>query len=150
MGLSQRCVCINVSGIIRCRFPLSLHRHFVSFIFYTSTKHMRPFQAKNLLFCLLLLLPGVSIAGEIFGTLKKDGKPMVKQEVKIMQGDKVIATAVTDATGYFTITIKQIGKFTIVLPGYEGATFEVFSTNNSSGYTLSLIKTGDKWQLKKQ
>ena len=111
---------------------------------------MRPFQAKNILFCLLLLLPGISIAGEIFGTLKKDGKPLVKQEVKIMQGDKVIATAVTDANGYFTITIKQIGKFTIVLPGYDGASFEVFSTNNSTGYTLSLIKTGDKWQLKKQ
>ena len=111
---------------------------------------MKPFQAKNILFCLLLLLPGISIAGEIFGTLKKDGKPMVKQEVKIMQNGKEFGKAITDANGYFSITIKQIGKFTIELPGYEGAVFEVFSTNNSTGYTLSLIKTGDKWQLKKQ
>ena len=111
---------------------------------------MRPFQAKNILFCLLLLLPTLSIAGEIFGTLKKDGKPLVKQEVKITQNGKVFGTTTTDANGYFSIMIKQIGKFTIELPGYEGATFEVFSTNNSTGYTLSLVKTGDKWQLKKQ
>lgn len=112
--------------------------------------HIRPIHTRNILFCLLLLLPTLSFAGEIFGTLKKDGKPLVKQEVNITQNGKVFGTATTDEKGYFSITIKQIGKFTIELTGYKGAIFEVFSTNNSTGYTLSLIKAGDTWQLKKQ
>jgi hypothetical protein len=33
--------------------------------------------------------------------------------------------------------------------GYAGATFDVYSTNNSIDYTLSLVKAGDKWTLKK-
>lgn len=111
---------------------------------------MRPFQSKNILFCLLLLLPTLTFAGEIFGTLKKDGKPMVKQEVKLMQNGKEIASATTDDKGYFSVVVKPIGKLSLTLPGYDGATFDVFSTNNSSGYTLSLVKEGDKWALKKQ
>ena len=111
---------------------------------------MRPFPIKNILFGLLLLIPTLSFGGEIFGTLKKDGKPLAKQEVNITQNDKVIGTATTDEKGYFSITVKQIGKLNIVLTGYEGAVFEVFSTNNSTGYTLSLVKAGDKWELKKQ
>lgn len=111
---------------------------------------MRLIQAKNIIICLLLmLLPALSFAGEIFGTLKKDGKALVKQEVKISQNGAVIGTVTTDEKGYFSITVKQIGKLTIQLTGYEGAAFEVFSTNNSTGYTLSLIKAGDKWELKK-
>jgi len=110
---------------------------------------MRLIQAKNLILCLLLLLPALSFAGEIFGTLKKDGKPLVKQEVKLTQNGKLIATIVTDDKGYFTVLVKPIGKMNIEVPGYEGAVFEVFSTNNSTGYTLSLVKTGTTWGLKK-
>lgn len=111
---------------------------------------MKPLQAKNILFCLLFFLPTLTFAGEIFGTLKKDGKALAKQEVNITQNGKVIGTATTDANGYFSIVIKPVGKCNIELPGYPGATFEVFSTNNSTGYTLTLVKAGDVWQLKKQ
>jgi hypothetical protein len=111
---------------------------------------MRLFQAKNIVISFLLLIPSLTFAGEIFGTLKKDGKPLVKQEVNITQSGKVIGTTTTDEKGYFSITVKQIGKLSIELPGYAGAVFEVFSTNNSTGYTLSLVKAGDKWELKKQ
>ena len=111
---------------------------------------MKSTQIKNILLCLLMALPALSFAGEIFGTIKKDGKPLSKQEITITQNGKVFATATTDENGYFSIMIKQIGKFAIELPGYEGAAFDVFSTNNSSDYTLSLVKEGDKWQLKKQ
>ena len=111
---------------------------------------MKPLQAKNILFCLLFFLPTLTFAGEIFGTLKKDGKALAQQEVNILQNGKVIGTATTDANGYFSIVIKPVGKCNIELPGYAGATFEVFSTNNSTGYTLTLVKAGDVWQLKKQ
>lgn len=111
---------------------------------------MRAFQSKNILLSLFLLLPALTFAGEIFGTIKKDGKPLVNQEVKFVQNGKLIGTATTDEKGYFSIMLKPIGKMNLELSGYEGAIFEVFSTNNSTGYTLSLVKAGDVWQLKKQ
>lgn len=107
-------------------------------------------KTRNILIFMMLLLPTLTFAGEIFGTLKKDGKPVVKQEVNITQNGKVLGTAITDANGYFSIQIKPVGKCAIELPGYAGASFDVFSTNNSTGYTLSLVKTGDTWVLKKQ
>jgi len=110
---------------------------------------MRPVHAKNIMFCLLFLLPTLSFAGEIFGTLKKDGKPLAKQEIKISQAGKEIGVATTDEKGYFSFTVKPVGKCTLTLTGYDGTTFDVFSTNNSSGYTLSLVKEADKWVLKK-
>lgn len=111
---------------------------------------MKTVQSKNILFCLLLLLPTLSFAGEIFGTLKKDGKPLAKQEIKFVQGTTLLGTATTDEKGYFSFIAKPVGKLTLQLTGYEGTTFDAFSTNNSSGYTLSLVKEGDKWLIKKQ
>lgn len=111
---------------------------------------MKSFQMKHILLSLFLLLPALTFAGEIFGTIKKDGKPLAGQEVKFVQNGKLIGTATTDEKGYFSIMLKPIGKMNLELTGYEGAVFEVFSTNNSSGYTLSLAKAGDTWQLKKQ
>lgn len=104
---------------------------------------------KKILFFLLFLLPMTSFAGEIYGTLKKDGKPLAKQEVKITQNGTVLATTVTDDNGFFSMTIKQVGQVKLEVTGYEGAVLGVFSTNNSTDYTLSLIKVGDKWELKK-
>lgn len=106
-------------------------------------------KTRHILISILLLLPALTFAGEIYGTLKKDGKPVAKQEVKIMQNDKVFGTATTDENGYFSITLKEVGPFRLEVVGYDGAVFNVFSNNNSNGYTLSLIKAGDKWELKK-
>lgn len=111
---------------------------------------MKPIQAKNTVLFLLMIIPALSFAGEIFGTLKKDGKPLVNQEIQITQNGTVIGTATTDEKGYYSITIKQVGKVKLEVPGYAGATLEVFSTNNSSEFTLSLVKEGDAWLLKKQ
>lgn len=105
---------------------------------------------RNIIIALMFLLPSFAFAGEIYGTIKKDGTALVTQEVKIMQADKVIATATTDKNGYFTFNIPAVGKYKLVITGFDGATYEVFSTNSSTGYTLSLVKAGEVWQLKKQ
>ena len=97
----------------------------------------------------LLFIPMLSHAGEIYGTIKgDDGKPLINQVVNIMQNDKVMATAKTDANGFFTVTIKEVGKFTLVVEGFKEAGFEVFSSNKSTRYNLLMNKTGDKWNLK--
>lgn len=98
---------------------------------------------------ILFLLPIVSIAGEIYGTIKgDDGKAITSKVVQVMQDDKVIATATTDANGYFTVTIKEVGKFKLEIVGYKDASFEVFSSAKSTRYNLLLNKAGDKWILK--
>jgi hypothetical protein len=104
----------------------------------------------SIILALLFFIPSLTMAGEIFGTIKKDGQPLINTEVKITKEGKVVATATTDKNGYFTVTIQQVGRYKLELTGFEGASFDVVSTNNSTGYTLSLAKVADKWQLTKQ
>jgi hypothetical protein len=103
----------------------------------------------RILILILLFVPILSFAGEIYGTIKgDDGKPLNSQVVQIMLKDKVMASDTTDVNGYFTITLKEVGKFNLEIIGYNGATFEVFSSNKSTRYNLLLKKEGDKWILK--
>jgi hypothetical protein len=104
---------------------------------------------KRILLLLLLFVPIMSYAGEIYGTIKgNDGKPLVSKVVQIKQNDKVMASATTDANGYFTVTIKEVGKFKLEVVGYKDASFEVFSSNKSTRYNLLMNKSGEKWVLK--
>jgi hypothetical protein len=106
-------------------------------------------KTKRILMLILLFVPILCYAGEIYGTIKgDDGKPLVNQVVQIKQNDKVIASAKTDTNGYFTVTIKEVGKFTLEVESYKDASFEVFSSNKSTRYNLLMNKAGDKWILK--
>jgi hypothetical protein len=106
-------------------------------------------KVKRILMLLLLFVPVLTYAGEIYGTIKGgDGKPLINQVVQIKQNDKVIASATTDVNGYFTVTIKEVGKFKLEIVGYKEASFEVFSSNKSTRYNLLMNKAGDKWILK--
>jgi len=103
----------------------------------------------GILLLILLFLPFLSIAGDIYGTIKgDDGKPLINQVVQITQNDKIMASAKTDANGYFTVSIKEVGKFNLEVVGYKDAGFEVFSSNKSTRYNLLMNKAGDKWVLK--
>lgn len=91
----------------------------------------------------------MSYAGEIYGTIKGgDGKPLINQVVQIKLNDKVIASDTTDVNGFFSVTLKEVGKFKLEVVGYKEATFEVFSSNKSTRYNLLMNKTGEKWMLK--
>ena len=106
-------------------------------------------KATGILILILLFVPVLSYAGEIYGTIKgDDGKPLTNQVVRIMKNDKVMASDTTDTNGYFTIPIKEVGKFNLGVVGYKDASFEVFSSNKSTRYNLLMNKTGDKWILK--
>lgn len=106
-------------------------------------------KTKSLLFIIFLFLPVLTYAGEIYGTIKgDDGKPLVNQVIQIKQSDKVVASATTDANGYFTVTIKETGKFKLEVVGFKDASFEVFSSNKSTRYNLLMNKDGEKWILK--
>ena len=106
-------------------------------------------KTKRILMLILLFVPILSYAGEIYGTIKgEDGKPLINQVVQIKLIDKVIASDTTDANGFFSVTIKEVGKFKLEVVGYKEAGFEVFSSNKSTRYNLLMNKVGDKWILK--
>ena len=87
-------------------------------------------KTKRILMLLLLFVPILSYAGDIYGTIKgDDGKPLTNQVVQIKQNDKIVASDTTDANGYFTVTVKEVGKFKLEVVGYKEASFEVFSSN---------------------
>jgi len=105
---------------------------------------------KLIMFILVLcFIPVLTFAGEIYGTIKgDDGKPMTGQVVQIKLNEKIMASDTTDVNGYFTITIKEVGKFKLEIAAYKGTSFDVFSSNKSTRYNLLLHKEGDKWILK--
>jgi hypothetical protein len=105
-------------------------------------------KTKRTLMLILLFVPILTYAGEIYGTIKgDDGKPLTNQVVQIKQNNEVMASATTDTNGYFTVTIKEVGKFKLEVVGYKEASFEVFSSNKSTRYNLLMHKSGDKWIL---
>jgi hypothetical protein len=106
-------------------------------------------KAKRIVMLILLFVPILAYAGEIYGTIKgDDGKPLASQVVQIKLNDKIVASDTTDTNGYFTVTIKEVGKFRLEVVGYKEAGFEVFSSNKSTRYNLLMTKAGEKWILK--
>jgi hypothetical protein len=117
----------------------------LKFIF-NKNGHMK---TKRMFLLIMLFVPVLSFAGEIYGTIKgDDGKPLTNKIVQIKQNDKVMASDTTDTNGYFTVTIKEMGKFKLEVVGYKDAGFDVFSANSSTRYNLLMNKAGDKWILK--
>ena len=105
-------------------------------------------KSRKMFILMLVLIPALSFAGDIFGTINKGGKPFAKQPVKITTSDgKLIKSDSTDAFGYFTFSIKQVGQFKLQA---GGAVTDVSSNNSPTGYKFELIQNNSKWQLIKK
>ena len=103
---------------------------------------------KKMLLLILFLIPVIIFAGNIFGTITKNGKPFAKQLVKITTNDgTLIKSDSTDALGYFSITIKQVGQFKL---SAGGAVTDISSNNSPTGYNFILVQNNSKWQLIKK
>ena len=59
----------------------------------------------------------------------------------------VIKSDSTDAFGYFSVTIKQVGQFKL---NAGGAVADVSSNNSPTGYTFILVQNNSQWQLIKK
>ena len=106
-------------------------------------------KAIKMVILILLLIPTVSFAGEIYGTITYDnGQPFAKQKVKITTPDNQVIESATDDNGYFTITIPSTGKCTLET---GGCSTDVYSNDGPNGYTLSIVNANTtECQLKKQ
>jgi hypothetical protein len=103
----------------------------------------------RMLVFIFFFLPIISQAGEIYGTIKaEDGRPLANKEVQIFQKEKLIVSGTTDTNGYFSVAIKEVGNYKLVIVGFNDASFNVFSSTKSTRYNLSLKKLGEKWVLK--
>ena|ERR1039457_4464462 len=103
---------------------------------------------KKMILLVLFLIPVMIFAGNIFGTITKNGKPFAKQPIKITANDgTVIKSDSTDAFGYFSITVKQVGQVKL---NAGGAVADVTINNSPTGYTFTLVQNNSKWQLIKK
>ncbi len=90
-----------------------------------------------------------AFAGEVFGTIKEDGKP-VKEGLKVTVtcGEKTVAGA-TDKNGAYRLFAAEEGKCTLTLHvGEETPATTVRSYEDSARYNLVLEKKDGKYVLK--
>lgn len=107
---------------------------------------MKPFPA---LLLTLVLLPGVAAAGEIYGTIKENGKPVkAGLKVTVACGEKT-ASAETDKNGGYRLFASEEGKCTLsVKVGEESPSAVVHSYDDSARYNLVIEKKDGKTILR--
>ena len=98
---------------------------------------------------LLVAAPSLAAAGEIYGSIKEDGKP-AKQglKVEVVCGEATVA-ADTDANGAYRLFVPEEGKCALTVTiGEEKPSITVHSFEDSARYNLVLEKKDGKYTLR--
>lgn len=104
--------------------------------------------------CVFLLaaaaLPLPALAGEVYGTIKENGKPVKEGlPVTVACGDKTVSGA-TDKTGSYRVVASE-GKCTLsVKVGGEVPSTVIHSYADSARYNLVLEQKGGKYALRSE
>jgi hypothetical protein len=96
-----------------------------------------------------LLVPAASYAGQVYGTIVMDGKGVGGANIEIQCGADA-TTGTTGADGSYRINVPQQGQCTFTLPSHGKASTMIFSGPNPSAFNFELVKTGDKFELKRR
>lgn len=97
----------------------------------------------------LALVPGVAAAGEIYGTVNENGKP-VKAGIRVTVacGEKSVS-ADTGKNGGYRLFVAEEGKCTLTVKvGDESPSASVHSYADSARYNLVLEKKDGKYTLR--
>ena len=100
---------------------------------------------------LLVAVPSVVTAGEIYGSIKEAGKP-VKEGIKVEVacGAKAVAGE-TDKNGAYRLFAQEQGKCTLTVRiGSEAPSIAVHSFEDSARYNLVLEKKDGKYVLRSE
>jgi hypothetical protein len=105
----------------------------------------------NALIITLMASLSLALGGEIYGTVKENGKPIkAGVRVLIVVNDTSCETT-TDQKGAYSINMPQRGKGQITVC-YEGQTpsHPIYSTTESARYDLTLLIQDGKYYLKRE
>ena len=106
----------------------------------------------SILFLILLLIfTSITFAGEVFGTLREDGKAVTKGiKVEVVTPKKTY-TAVTDTYGSYRLYVLEKGKCTLkVYYKNQTPSFDLYSYDKSTRYDMSLEIKDGKYLLKRK
>jgi hypothetical protein len=94
---------------------------------------------------LVLFVPAVLEAGQIYGTVVSGGQGVKGATIEIQCGtDAAPVTGSTAGDGSYRINVPDQGQCVLALPSFEGRpSATIFSTPNPSMYNFELTKRAD-------
>src|SRR5262245_20908098 len=99
----------------------------------------------------ILLVPAVVSAGQIYGTIVFEGQGLKGAALEIQCGKDEPVKGTTAADGSYRINVPQQGQCTLTLPSYAGSSASIFSGPNPAAYNYELTKLADgKYELKRR
>jgi hypothetical protein len=99
----------------------------------------------------LTLFAASSFAGEIYGTIKVDGKPVGKGTTLEVKSSAKTYSGVTDEFGNYRVVVAETGKCDLTIHFKDqSVSGEIQSYWNPSRFDWALAKSGDKYSLKRQ
>lgn len=109
---------------------------------------------------LILLIPFIVFAGEIYGTIKFLGQPVAGVKVQIETQSAIINketkkyprikySAKTDKYGSYSITVNELGKWTLTVYKGNNPTFTVTSDNTKARYNFVLERNKNQYKLRR-
>ena len=105
----------------------------------------------TILLVLVMLIPMLADAAEIYGTIRKGSKSLgsgVPVEIRI--GNKLYSTK-TDKYGSYSLYVVETGKCTLTIRGTKSSpSIEVRSYKSSARYDLVLYRKDNTWRLKRK
>ena len=100
---------------------------------------------------MIAAVPAAAVAGEIYGTITEQGKPVKEGlAVTVTCGEKAVKGA-TDKNGAYRLFAEEEGKCTLALKvGEETPSTAVHSFSDSARYNLVLEKKDGKYALRSE
>jgi hypothetical protein len=103
--------------------------------------------------CLIMLTTGLApaFAGEIYGTIKKDGRPVQADTGVVICVNAKSFDGKTDAKGFYSINVteKGEGELTVTYDN-QRVTHPVYSSSTAVRYDFALVKKDGKYILRRE
>lgn len=99
----------------------------------------------------LLLAAAAARAGELYGTLSEQGKPVGAGTALKLACGEALAEAKTDAYGSYSLKVSATGKCVLSIPSAgAGASLPVTVYEKPARYDLALSRSGGKATLSRK